>query len=564
MKKYVVLVFALISFLFSASPDPIFSENGMVVSTSTHASEAGISILKKGGNAIDAATAVGFVLSVTSPANGNLGGGGFIIGATSDGKIFTQDHRERAPGRAHKDMFLDNNGSVIPGMSLSSRASSGVPGTVHGLLSAWSDHGSGNIGLQQLLSSAIKLAEKGYLLSHYQAEQLNGYKKEFSLNPAAAKIFIRKDKRPWKQGDRIIQKDLAKTLKRIRKQGIKGFYKGATADLIIKEMQKSNGLITKHDLDKYTSVYREPVMGTFRDIEIISMGPPSSGGLLLIHMLNALENFEIDTLGWNSADYVHLLTEINKRAYADRAQHLGDPDYWDNPRDMFLSKNYAKKRTLNISMEKYTPSKQVFSGTFIDNESTETTHYSVVDKDGNAVAITTTLNTNFGNKHVVDGAGFFLNNEMDDFSIKPGTANNWGLVGDQANEIEPNKRPLSSMTPTILVYDGTPIMTIGSPGGSKIITTVLQCILNVFIHDMDIKEAVCSPRFHHQWLPENLIYIEPNGMAKDIIRELESRGHIIELYDGGSFMGVANGIIISDDGFYGGSDCRQETSAIGY
>ena len=564
MKKYILLLITVISSLYAASPNPVFGENGMVVSTNVHASEAGVAILKKGGNAIDAAVAIGFTLAVACPENGNLGGGGFIIGTTSDGKVFSQDHREKAPSRSDRDMFLDNNGSVIPGMSLTSRASSGVPGTVHGLLSAWSDHGSGNIRLQRLLSSAIRLAEKGFLLSYYQAELFNSYKDDFASNNAASKIFIRKDNRPWKHGDLFIQKDLAKTLKRIAKNGIDGFYKGLTADLIVKEMQKSNGLITAYDLEKYSSVYREPVIGSFRDIEIISMGPPSSGGLLLIHMLNALENFQIDTLGWNSAGYVHLLSEVAKHAYADRAQHLGDPDYWNNPRNMFLSKDYAKKRMSNISIKNIIPSNKVLPGSFNDNESTETTHYSVVDKEGNAVAITTTLNTNFGNKHVVEGAGFLLNNEMDDFSIKPGTSNIWGLVGDKANAIEPNKRPLSSMTPTILMYDGIPIMTIGSPGGSKIITTVLQCILNVFVHDMDIKEAVCAPRFHHQWLPANTIYIEPNGLSKDIIKNLESRGHIIKLYDSGTYMGVANGIIISDDGLYGGGDCRDETSAIGY
>ena len=564
MKIYILLLITVISSLYAASPNPVFGENGMVVSTNVHASEAGVAILKKGGNAIDAAVAIGFTLAVACPENGNLGGGGFIIGATSDGKVFSQDHREKAPSRSDRDMFLDNNGSVIPGMSLTSRASSGVPGTVHGLLSAWSDHGSGNIRLQRLLSSAIRLAEKGFLLSYYQAELFNSYKDDFASNKAASKIFIRKDNRTWKQGDLFIQKDLAKTLKRIAKNGIDGFYKGLTADLIVKEMQKSNGLITAYDLEKYSSVYREPVIGSFRDIEIISMGPPSSGGLLLIHMLNALENFQIDTLGWNSAGYVHLLSEVAKHAYADRAQHLGDPDYWNNPRNMFLSKDYAKKRMSNISIKNIIPSNKVLPGSFNDNESTETTHYSVVDKEGNAVAITTTLNTNFGNKHVVEGAGFLLNNEMDDFSIKPGTSNIWGLVGDKANAIEPNKRPLSSMTPTILMYDGIPIMTIGSPGGSKIITIVLQCILNVFVHDMDIKEAVCAPRFHHQWLPANTIYIEPNGLSKDIIKNLESRGHIIKLYDSGTYMGVANGIIISDDGLYGGGDCRDETSAIGY
>ena len=563
MKKSIPFLIIFINYLFPASPDPIFADNGMVVSNNIHASEAGINILKKGGNAVDAAVAVGFTLAVTCPENGNLGGGGFIIGATANGKIFTQDHREKAPSKSNHDMFLDKNGSVIPYMSLTSRAASGVPGTVHGLLTAWSDHGSGNIRIQQLLSSAIKLAEKGFLLSKYQADLFNIYKESFLSNNATSKIFIRKDNRPWKKGDRFFQKDLAKTLKRIAKFGLDGFYKGVTAELIIKEMQKSNGLISKYDLEQYRSVYREPVIGSFRDIEIISMGPPSSGGLLLIHMLNALENFNIDTLGWNSTDYVHLLTEIAKRAYADRAQHLGDPDYWDNPRNMFLSKDYAKKRISNISMDSYTPSKEVYSGIYNDNEGTETTHYSVVDKQGNAVAITTTLNTNFGNKHIVEGAGFLLNNEMDDFSSKPGTANAWGLIGGKANAIEPNKRPLSSMTPTILMYNGQPIMTIGSPGGSKIITTVLQSILNVLVHDMDIKEAVCAPRFHHQWIPENTIYIESNGLSRDIITNLESRGHIIKTY-GGGYMGVANGIIISDDGLYGGGDCRNETSAIGY
>ncbi|OUW80347.1 MAG: gamma-glutamyltransferase [bacterium TMED217] len=563
MKKSIPFLIILINYLFPASPDPIFADNGMVVSNNIHASEAGINILKKGGNAVDAAVAVGFTLAVTCPENGNLGGGGFIIGATANGKIFTQDHREKAPSKSNHNMFLDKNGSVIPYMSLASRAASGVPGTVHGLLTAWSDHGSGNIRIQQLLSSAIKLAEKGFPLSKYQADLFNIYKESFLSNNATSKIFIRKDNRPWKKGDRFFQKDLAKTLKRIAKFGLDGFYKGVTAELIIKEMNKSNGLISKYDLEQYRSVYREPVIGSFRDIEIISMGPPSSGGLLLIHMLNALENFNIDTLGWNSTDYVHLLTEIAKRAYADRAQHLGDPDYWDNPRNMFLSKDYAKKRISNISMDSYTPSKEVYSGIYNDNEGTETTHYSVVDKQGNAVAITTTLNTNFGNKHVVEGAGFLLNNEMDDFSSKPGTANAWGLIGGKANAIEPNKRPLSSMTPTILMYNGQPIMTIGSPGGSKIITTVLQSILNVLVHDMDIKEAVCAPRFHHQWIPDNTIYIESNGLSKDIITNLESRGHIIKTY-GGGYMGVANGIIISDDGLYGGGDCRNETSAIGY
>ena len=561
MYKYFFLTFFAFLKIEGAFPDPIFAENGMVVSLNENASAAGVKILQKGGNAVDAAVAVGFALAVTSPENGNLGGGGFMVGATSNGEIFSQDHREKAPLKSTKNMFLDKEGLVIPRMSLATRASSGVPGTVHGLLSAWSDHGSGNIRLQQLLAPAIKLADKGYTLSKRRADLYNYYKNIFSQNKAAAKIFLRRDGKPWKQGDIFVQKDLAKTLKRISKSGIDGFYKGITAKLIVKEMERGNGLISERDLLAYSPVYREPVIGSFKDIEVISMGPPSSGGLLLIHMLNALENFQIDTLGWNSTDYIHLLTEIAKRAYADRAQHLGDPDFWKNPRDLFLSKAYAKKRVGTISMKKYSPSKDIYPGGFEDSESDETTHYSVVDKQGNAVAVTSTLNQNFGSKHIVTGAGFFLNNEMDDFSVKPGTPNFWGLVGNKANSIEPNKRPLSSMTPTILMYEGIPIMTIGSPGGSKIITTVLQCILNVLVHDMNIKEAVCAPRIHHQWLPENTIFIEPAGIAKDIIKNLQLRGHIIKTY---GYMGVANGIIISDDGFYGGGDCRDETSALGY
>ena len=561
MYRYFFLAFFSFSLNYAAHPDPVYSENGMVVSLHHEASSAGIKILQKGGNAIDAAVAVGFALAVTCPENGNLGGGGFMIGATSKGEIFSQDHREKAPTRSTKNMFLDETGLVIPQMSLTSRASSGVPGTVHGLLTAWKDHGSGNIRLQQLLAPAIKLADKGYILSKRRADLYNYYKTAFTKNDAAAKIFIKHDGNPWRQGDVFVQKSLAKTLKRISKFGISGFYNGTTAKLIIKEMERGNGLISHNDLKAYQSVYREPVIGTFKGLEVISMGPPSSGGLLLIHMLNAIENFPIDTLGWNSTDYIHLLTEIAKRAYADRAEHLGDPDFWSNPRDLFLSKKYAEKRISNLSMKSHTPSKEVFSGIYNDNESDETTHYSVVDSEGNAVSVTSTLNQNFGNKHIVAGAGFFLNNEMDDFSIKPGTPNFWGLVGSKANSIESNKRPLSSMTPTIIMYDGAPIMTIGSPGGSKIITTVLQCILNVFIHDMNIKQAVCAPRIHHQWLPENTVYIEPNGISKDIIKNLQSRGHTIKTY---GYMGVANGIIIENDGLYGGTDCRDETSAIGY
>ena len=317
-------------------------------------------------------------------------------------------------------------------------------------------------------------------------------------------------------------------------------------------MERGNGLISEHDLRQYKPVYREPVIGSFKDIEIISMGPPSSGGLLLIHMLNALENFQIDTLGWNSTDYIHLLTEVAKRAYADRAQHLGDPDFWNNPRDLFLSKAYAKNRIAKISMKKHTPSNEVYPGTYRDDESDETTHYSVVDSQGNAVAITSTLNQNFGNKHVVAGAGFFLNNEMDDFSVKPGTPNYWGLVGDKANAIEPNKRPLSSMTPTILMYEGIPIMTIGSPGGSRIIGFVSKVLVAVIDWNLSIQEAINLPNF----LSRNKgTELEKDSSVEALRPELEARGHIVNTFTATSGL---HGIHRTNRGLEGGVDPRRE------
>ncbi|MFL2983714.1 MAG: gamma-glutamyltransferase [Candidatus Neomarinimicrobiota bacterium] len=547
--------------VYCASPDPIFGENGMVVSTSKQASEAGISILKKGGNAIDAAVAVGFALAVTSPSNGNLGGGGFLVASFANGKSITLDHREKAPSKSHRDMFLNDSGLVVPGMSLYSRASSGVPGTVDGLIRALEDYGSGTISLGQALAPAIKLADKGFLISHYEANGFNIYKKFFEENQAAAKIFIKKNQQPWKQGNRFIQKDLAKTLKRISKYGRDGFYSGLIANLIIKEMKKGNGLIEIDDLTNYRSKYREPITGSYKDYQIISMGPPSSGGALLVNMLNMLEFYSADSLQWNSSDYIHLITEIERRAYADRAEHMGDPDHWQVPLSMFKSKKYAKNRINDININKATPSNMVYAGNPNGYESTETTHYSVVDQWGNAVSVTTTINLSYGNGCVVEGAGFFLNNEMDDFSAKPGVPNAFGLIGNDANAIAPGKRPLSSMTPTIILKDRKPFLIVGSPGGSTIITTTMQTILNVIDYKMDIKEAVCASRFHSQWLPD-VIQIEPRGLSEDVLINLKSRGHKIVYRNG--YIGESNGIMITNEGFFGGGDCRGETSAIGY
>ncbi|MFQ6613123.1 MAG: gamma-glutamyltransferase, partial [Fidelibacterota bacterium] len=419
-----------------------------------------------------------------------------------------------------------------------------------------------HISRRTLLSPAIRLAEKGFPLSHYEAERLNRNADLFKKNSAAAAIFIRQDNKPWKAGDLLKQRDLANTLKRIAKNGRAGFYEGKTADFIVAEMRTDNGLITYQDLANYASKYRSPVTGSFHDYEIISMGPPSSGGVLLINMLNMLEQFQLDSIAWNSSDYVHLLTEVERRAYADRAEYLGDPDFWSNPLEMLTSKDYARERVTDISMSVATPSVRIHPGNTKAYESRETTHYSVVDQAGNAVSVTTTLNLGYGNGVIVNGAGFFLNNEMDDFSIKPGVPNIFGLVGNKANAIQAGKRPLSSMTPTIVLKNNQPFMIIGSPGGSTIITTTLQCILNVTIFGMNIQEAVSAPRFHSQWLPD-VIMIEPRGLSDDTIRNLEQRGHKIIPYKWG-YIGQANGIIIKNNGIEGGADSRGENTALGY
>ena len=562
MKKIYLIITLVFTTLNGASPYPVFSENGMVVSTSRQASETGVEIMKKGGNAVDAAVATGFVLAVTSSSNGNIGGGGFMVVRMADGTTFTLDYREIAPAAAHRDMYLDDNGDVIENMSLRTRAACGVPGTVDGLLKIWADHGSGNISRRELLAPAIALAEKGFELSHYEASRFNSYKELFSSNEAAAEVFIRHDGRPWKDGDKFVQKDLSKTLKQIARDGREGFYTGKTADLIVAEMNRGIGLITYEDLLNYKSKYREPVMGSFKDFDLISMGLPSSGGTILVEMFNMLENFPLAELGWNSSNYIHLLTEVERRAYADRAEHLGDSDYWQPPLFMLINKEYAKDRISDFSPDQATPSRNIFAGDPSVYESRETTHFSVVDKEGNAVSGTTTINLSYGGGFLVKGGGFFLNNEMDDFSAKPGVPNAFELVGNDANAIESGKRPLSSMTPTIVLKDDKPFIILGSPGGSTIITTVLQTILNVTVHNMDIQEAVSAPRIHSQWLPD-VIMAEPYSIIKDVEESLKFKGHKIESYYW-TKIGEMNAILINEKGYFGAADTRGENTAVGY
>jgi len=555
------IIFLLIGLLqLAQSQEPIVSENGMVVSTTKYASEIGVSILKKGGNAIDAACAVGFALAVTSPSNGNIGGGGFMVTYLADGTTFTLDYREKAPAAAYRNMFLDNNGEVIKDMSITTRASSGTPGSVDGLLKAWEIYGSGNISLRELITPSIMLAERGFKLSLYEAQKLNAFKELFSKNEAAAKIFIRSDNKEWEKGDRLIQRDLGKTLKRIARYGREGFYSGKTADLIVSEMNKGLGLISYQDLTEYDSKFRKPVKGSFNEYEIISMGPPSSGGTILIEMLNMLELFSLNKMMWNSSEYIHLLTEVQRRAYADRAEHLGDTDFWNAPIDILLSKSYAKNRIKDFSSEKASISTQIFAGEPYSYESSETTHYSVIDKYGNSVSVTTTINLDYGSGIVVDGAGFFLNNEMDDFSSKPGVPNSFGLVGNEANSIEAGKRPLSSMTPTIVLKNQKPFLILGSPGGSRIITSVLQVFLNITMHNMSIKEAVSLPRVHSQWLPD-AIYVEENSLNNDAKDLLIYKGHTILPYMN---IGNVNAILINGSIYTGYGDPRTENIASGY
>ncbi len=557
--KTFLFPFLLVSFI-NAQETPYVAKNGMVVSASQIASEVGIDIMKAGGNAIDAAVASGFALAVTFPQAGNIGGGGFLVAHLADGRDITIDFRETAPLTAHRDMYLDRNGKVINNMSLKSHSASGVPGSVAGLITAWSYYGSGNISLKQLLKPVIKIAKDGFQISQRFANSLNNSRSLFEKDDGASEVFIRADGKPWQTDDLLIQKDLAKTLQRIAKYDIDGFYAGKTAEYIVKEMEAGNGLITLKDLDSYNPKLRAPINGTYKNYNIVSMGPPSSGGILLVQMLNMLEFFELDSLDFNSADYIHLLTEIERRAFADRTEHLGDGDYWEVPIEMLTSKNYAFERTRNISMQKATPSTEVFAGDPLAYESPETTHYSVIDKNGNAVSISTTINRAFGSGKLVDGAGFFLNNEMDDFSSKPSSPNSFGLVGNKANAISPYKRPLSSMAPTIVLKDNKPFLIIGSPGGPTIITTVLQIILNIIEHDMTITDAVSAPRTHSQWLPD-VIMTEPEAIFDYIQKELESRGYKIILR--GKY-GSANGILINENGYCGGPDPRWENSAIGY
>ena len=607
MKKnlnYLFLIFITFSLIacelgsdYTKTNQNLNNKNGAVSSTSSLASAAGIDIMKKGGNAFDAIVATGFTLAVTSPSNGNIGGGGFMVAKTSDGEIVTLDFREKAPTLSYETMFLDQEGNYSRNLALLSHKSSGVPGTVDGLIRIFNDYGSGNFTLDEILSYAIDYAENGHAINKSSAWGFDFYKHLFLEDKGSTEIFIKnyslemrqlqedvqnetipeeeyikkmRDIKEWNEGDIIVQKDLAKTLKRIATNGRDGFYEGETADLIVSEMKANNGLITYEDLKEYNSVYRKPVIGSYRGYTIISMGPPSSGGPLIIQMLNMLENFDVSSMTRNSTEFVHMLTEIQRLAYADRAIHLGDPDFYPSPVPMLISKDYAKKRLELVSMDKATPSTDIAAGSTIP-ESMETTHYSAMDKLGNTVGITTTINLSYGNKKIVDGAGFLLNNEMDDFASSPGSQNAFGLIGYEANSIKPAKRPLSSMSPTIvLTPEGEPLMTIGAAGGSRIITTVLQVIISVVDHNLSVQDAINLGRTHSQWIPDVIRYEGKNKMNTEFnqflpslsekqISELEELDHKFEdgnVESGMYYLARAHGIMYKKGQFFTGVDWR--------
>ena len=476
---------------------PVEAEQGMLVTSEPLATRVGLEILQQGGNAVDAAVAVGFALAVTLPRAGNIGGGGFmLIHLAETGETVAIDYREMAPALAHRDMFLDDAGNVDDNLSRRSHLSSGVPGTVAGLAHALKKYGT--LTLPEVMAPAIRLADEGFTISPNFAGSMRAKKSTFMKWESTREIFMKDESTCWESGDRLIQNDLARTLSRISKNGPEEFYRGQTADLLVSEMKRHGGFIRKRDMEAYQPVERTIVRGDYRGYEILSMPPPSSGGAHVIQMLNMLEGDDLSEMGYGSARGIHLTAEAMKRAYADRAEYMGDPGFCTVPVEGLTSKAYAAELRKAIDTDQAAEASDISHGKPADYESDETTHFSIVDRHGNCVANTYTINFSYGSGIVVKGGGFFLNNEMDDFSSKPGVPNGFGLIGGEANAIQAGKRPLSSMTPVIILKEGKPWLITGSPGGSRIITTVLQVILNVIDYDMNIQEAVSAPRFHHQ------------------------------------------------------------------
>ncbi|CAN5373208.1 gamma-glutamyltransferase [soil metagenome] len=534
----------------------VTSQNGMVVTAHPDASLIGLDILKKGGNAVDAAIAVQFALAVAYPGAGNIGGGGFLVYRNAEGSTFMLDFREKAPALASENMYLNKEGEVLSGLSLNGHLAAGVPGSVDGMVKAHEKFGT--MPWSDLVQPAIDLARKGVVLTEREARGINYSKRDFLDYNLHIPYVVRDE--PWQKGEILKHEDLARTLERIRDQGRDGFYRGETAELIATEMAAGAGIITKEDLQNYQAEWREPIKGNYKNYHIISASPPSSGGVALLQLLGIVENFDLKELGWQSSSTVHLMAEAEKRVYADRAAYLGDPDFYNIPVNDLLNPDYLKEIARSISTYQATASIDIREGDFILNEKNETTHFSIVDQWGNAASVTTTLNGSYGSKVVVKGAGFLLNNEMDDFSIKPGEPNLYGLIGGKANAIAPGKRMLSSMTPTIIEKDGKLFMVVGTPGGSTIITSVFQTILNVVEHGMTMQEAVNAGRFHHQWLPD-IIRAEQGAFSDEVIKNLHEKGHQIETVNQ---MGRVDAILVHENILEGAADPRGDDTAAGY
>ena len=544
MKNIILIVFSFFVFSCAEVYQPA------VVSARKEATQIGLEIMKNGGNAYDAMIATHLALAVVHPTAGNIGGGGFFVYRDQDGSSGTLDFREMAPGSAYKDMYLDIDGNVIPDMSTLGGAAVGVPGSISAIFEIHSKFGS--LPIEELFRPAIDLSNNGYVVTEKQSNSLTGKLEDFIKINGNESLYSKR----YFEGDTIKNIKFAETLKKISEFGPKAFYEGEIAEMIVRDVKKSGGIMTVDDLKNYKSVWRDPVKFKYKDLEVISMSLPSSGGILIGQILKSIEDYDIKSFGHNSVEAVQLMVELERRAYADRSHFMGDPDFMNLPVYELIDKKYVNERMKNFSWDKATPSSEVKHGNIIINESDETTHYSIIDKYGNSVSVTTTLNNSYGSKVFVEEGGFFLNNEMDDFSSKPGYPNFYGLIGSEANSIKAGKRMLSSMTPTIVLKNNKPSLIVGTPGGSTIITSVLQTILNVYEFDMDIQDAVNAPRFHHQWLPDVVIFEEGSlDKVKDSI--LKSKNYFvislpIQMETGGmsprSSIGAVDAIFIDEKG----------------
>ena len=542
---------------FKDGKNPESYVHAAVVTAHPEASAVGLEVLKHGGNAVDAAVAVQFALAVVYPNAGNIGGGGFMVYRSADGTFTSLDFREAAPGAATTDMYLDEAGNPIADLSLRGQLASGVPGSVDGMVKAHDRYGK--LDWTALLEPAVRLAEQGFAITAMQADELNRRKKSFEKYNPEGTAFVKPGN--WVAGDTLVQPELAHTLALIGQHGRAGFYEGETADRIVAEMAAGNGIISHDDLKNYEAKWRKPVAATYRGYRVVSMPPPSSGGIALIAMLKSVEAYPLSRWGFQRDSTMRVMIEAERRVYADRATHLGDPDYYEVPQAMLIDSAYNADRMQNINFQHASFSSDIYAGEIPRTENEETTHFSIVDEEGNAVAITTTINGSYGSQVVVAGAGFLLNNEMDDFSVKPGTPNMFGLTGGEANAIEPGKRMLSSMTPTILEKDGQLFMVVGTPGGSTIMTSVFQTILNVVDFGMDMQEAVSAPRFHHQWLPAE-VAVEREAISKPVRHALSTTGY--QLVNRRAIGRVDAILVLPDGRLQAGADPRGDDVATGY